>query len=230
MSETPVVPASADPTPSVDVPRLSVPQYLLFLLLAGAGMVAILGITVAAYGIAREYGSPSIPWLGLLPWALVPAGLWTAAMAVVRRCLGPRVWSPWLVGLVVLVLTTLLAGGLTAAAASAHDADAASLAGACSASEITVLTSVPGYSAGLGEPTGQADGSCFVTLAVQGDATAAVASVAASLTADGWTTTPPSAEGIVLATKGGDPTTLVVSARGTDDKGMTDVVVAVPAG
>jgi fatty acid desaturase len=166
LSETPVVPAPVDPTPSAEHRRLSLPQYFLFLLLAAAGILAMLVLANAAYGIAREHGADPVPWLALAAWALAPAACWTAAMFVLRAGLGQRAWSPWLVGLFVLVLTTLLAGGLSAVASSALDKERATSGAACSDSEIAVLTSVPGCSADLGEPTGQADGSCFVTLAV----------------------------------------------------------------
>lgn len=228
MSETPVVPAPADPADATPAQRVSVLRYLSFVLIGGAGCVAIMVIAAAAYGIAREYGSPSVPWLGIAAWALLPAALWTVAMLLLRQGLGSRLWSPWLVGLVVLVLTTVLAGSLTAVAASAHDTELSTSAAACSPADVAVLTSVPGYSADLGEPTGQGDGSCSILLGANADAAGAVASVVAGMVAGGWDAAPAAADGSVQVARSG--VYVVVRAGSSDGKGWTDVVVEIPAG
>lgn len=214
----------------IDPPRhLSTGRSVAVWLLAALALGAALLMWAVTHGIAREYGSPSIPWLGLLPWALIPGLLAGAATAVLRAGSDRRVWSPWLVGVGVVVLATLVAGALTAAAASARDSDAASGAAVCSDADVALLTSVPGYSADLGDPTGQPDGSCSITLSVQAPASAAADVVVSTMVADGWTAASvPGDDGYPVSRDG--MTVNVKRAGDTDNKGITDVTVTIPAG
>ena len=228
MSESPVVPPAADQEGDVAPRVVSVPRYLAVVALGGAGLIAVMVLWAVAYGISREYGSDSIPWPGILPWALMPAGLITAATAVLRAGTDRQVWSPWVSGGIALVTATVGAGAHTAVAAAAHDSTLDVGATACSPADVAVLTSVSEYSPDLGRPTGQADGSCSILLAARGDATDAVGSVVAAMVADGWQLGPASADGSVTLVHEG--AAVVVRAGSTDDKGWTDVVVAIPAG
>lgn len=234
MTEMPAPPDPPDPSTVARPRRPSVGQYVGFAVLGGLGLLVVLVIAAGAYGIAREYGADQVPWLGIAPWALVPAAFWTAATAVLCRGRETRSgwsgspWLPWIVGVGVLAITTLLGGVLTALAASAHDAQIARMAAACSPADVAVLTQVPGYSADLGVPTGQADGTCSIVLGARADAVGAVEAVVDAMVAGGWNAAPVAADGSVVVTRSG--VYVVVRAGSSDGKGWTDVVVEIPAG
>jgi hypothetical protein len=123
-------------------------------------------------------------------------------------------------------VAVVVIGTATVLGNARHDTSNTTAAGACTESDIALLSTVPGYDAAIGTPTGQDDGSCTVAIAVKADAGAALAYLTAAFTADGW----------VAGTHAGYDTWLTKDSVGVGlverdtSKGYTDVDVVIPAG
>lgn len=223
MSE-PVI--DAEPAPAA--PGRSVGLLVVGAVLGVAAALALFVVLAGSWGLTEMYGSETVPLVGALPWVALPAVLLTASWAVTRAAVHRSARRWWVVLLALWVGLTLVVAAVVWLADQQHDADATARATACSEADVAILTSVPGYSPDLGEPTGQDDGSCSITLGALDDADAAVATVVAAMVADGWTAAPPAADGSVRVSRSG--VDVVVRASATDDKGWTDVQVVAPAG
>ena len=222
-----------DAEPAPPVPQRSVGLLVAGAVLALAAASAILVVLAGSWGITEMYGSDGAPLVGALPWAALPAVLLTGSWAVTRVAVGRSARRWWVVLLASWAVLTLVVAVVVMAADRAHDDNAAARAEACSAADVALLTSVPGYSPDFGEPTGQNDGACSITIPVQGSTQAAVDSVVGDLEAKGWQRTLVTIDGLpqdadyALVTSGGE--SLLVEADATDDKGWTDVIVTVLA-
>jgi hypothetical protein len=191
-----------------------------------AALVLVVLTAITVYSLAVEYGSTSGALGSSVIWSLVPGTVLAMGLRLLFLAYAGRKLH-WGVALAVGIVVAVVVIGTAAVLGNArYDTDNTTAAGACTESDIALLITVPGYDAAIGTPTGQDDGSCSVTIAVQAEADVAVAQLTAAMTSDGW----------VAGTRSGYDAWLTkgTSAVGLDQrdtsKGYTDVDVVIPAG
>lgn len=192
---------------------------VLAILAAGSTVILLAG----AWGLSVEYGSDAIPWVGVMPWCVVPALLGAGAFVALRRASGRGAWPLWLVAPVAWLVLVAVSGTAVAVAARQHDANAARAGAACSEADRALYEGLAVYRADLATPQGEDDGSCSLLLPLAGDAATALATLDASMSSDGWT---PSGNGAGprLYTRGVD---LVTAVPVSTDKGYTDIRLSI---
>ena len=191
--------------------------------LAALAVVSSAIVLAGAWGLTAEYGSDAIPWAGILPWCVVPALLAAGSFLILRRAAGRGAWPFWVLAPVAWIVLTAVTGAAVALAARQHDETAARAASACSDLDRALYEGLTIYRPDLATPQGEDDGSCSLLLPVQGDAVTALATLDASMNADGWTPSGTGA-GPRLYTRGTD---LVTEVPETSDKGYTDVRLSI---
>jgi hypothetical protein len=197
--------------------------WVLGVVLATLAVASSAVVLAGAWGLTAEYGSDAIPWAGILPWCVVPALLATGAFLTLRRAAGRGSWPFWVLAPVAWIVLTAVTGTAVALAARQYDATAARAAAACSDLDRALYEGLTIYRPELATPQGEDDGSCSLLLPVQGDAATALATLDASMAADGWMPSGTEA-GPRLYTRSAD---LMTAVPETSDKGYTDVRLSI---
>ena len=219
------MPDMRDQGPRVDEPVVARSRWpwVLGIVLAVLAIGSTVVVLAGAWGLTVEYGSDAIPWVGVMPYCLVPALLWAGAFLALRRATGRGSWAFWILAPVAWVVLVAVSGTLVAVAAHEHDANAAAAGAACSDLDRALYEGLSIYRPDLATPQGEDDGSCSLLLPVPGDAATALAALDASMTSDGWTPSGTGA-GPRFYTRGTD---LVTAVPETTSKGYTDIRLSI---
>lgn len=201
--------------------RLLLGAVLTVVLITATGLAILVWVSVTL-----AYGSGS-PWLLALVLAAVPALLIAGAARLVFTAVLPRPPSLRRVAVVAWVVIALVAGASVQLAASAYDESTATAAAACSEQDVAVLRSIVLGPVDVDDPVGRRDGSCALTLPVSGDRDSAQSQLITAMSRAGF-----AEQGNELASRTfvrGDLTVVALVGL-TDEKGVTDVTLTLPAG
>jgi len=159
-------------------------------------VVATLSVAFAlllSYAVTQQNGADLtsaqgwalVTLVSLVPGFLVAATVWFIWWPPASR-------APWLLLLAPLCVAVVMAGvaGAAVLGGRAYDEDRATIAAACTAHDVDVLTGFGIYGGEFGGAQGSTDGTCGAWLIFPGeDGRGVMTAVTAGMEADGWFTT-----------------------------------------